>query len=275
MSKTPKGLRLANALRAARESRGTTLRDLGERTGRNSGVLSRYETGDRTPKPEDVAQILTALGVRGTEYEDIMTLAYDTDAPQWAAWTMAEQRQHLAALVDAEQNASTIVEVAPSIFPGLLQSKGYMTAIMSGGDLTQDDVVTRVAIRLGRRDAITGGSPAQYVAFVGEAALYWMMGGSSTMIEQLRYSLELCKRPNVRMFVIPFRSGWQPALEGEFRLLDSAIVHLENRVSGVFLHDEKPVWSYREAVDMVRRASCDEAESRAILTARITELEQT
>lgn len=274
MSKTPKGLRLATALRAARESRGMTLRELGELTGRNSGVLSRYETGDRTPKPEDVAQLLTAMGVRGAEYEDVMTLAYDTDAPQWAAWTMAEQRQHLAALVDTEQNATTIEEVSPSIFPGLLQSKGYMTAIMSGGDLAQDDVITRVAIRLGRREAIIGDSPAQYVAFVGEAALHWMMGDDSIMIEQLRYTLELCKRPNVRVFVTPFRKGWQPGLEGAFTFLDSAIVHMENRVSGAFLHDEKAVWSYREAVEAVRRASCDEAESRAILAARITELEQ-
>src|SRR5215467_9405001 len=99
MSKTPKGLRLALALREARDTQGLTLRELGDRIGRNSGVLSRYETGERTPKPEDVAQLLTAMGVRGTEYEDVMTLAYDTDAPQWTAWTLPEQRQHLAALV--------------------------------------------------------------------------------------------------------------------------------------------------------------------------------
>lgn len=275
MSKTPKGLRLATALRAAREARGLTLRDLGERIGRNSGVLSRYETGDRTPKPEDVAQLLAAMGVRGDEYDDVMTLAYDTDAPQWMAWTLPEQRQHLAALVDAEQNAETIHTAAPSIFPGLIQSKGYATAIMSGGGLSPDEVVTRVAIRLGRRDAITGDSPAEFVALVGEAALYWMIGNSRVMAEQLRYTLELCKRPNVQVFITPFRNGWQPGLEGAFVILDSAIVHLENRVSGVFLHEEKAVHLYREAIDTIRRASCGEAESMAILTARINELENT
>lgn len=274
MSKTPKGLRLASALRAARESRGLTLRELGERTGRNSGVLSRYETGDRTPKPEDVAQILTALGVRGTEYQDIMTLAYDTDAPHWAVWTPPEQRQHLAAMVDAEQNATTIEAFTPSLFHGLIQSKGYMTAIMSGGSLTQEEIVTRVAIRLGRREAITGDSSARFVAYVGEAALHWMIGGPKVMAEQLRYTLELCKRPNVRVYVTPFRSGWHPGLAGAFMILDSAIVHLENRVSGVFLHEEKAVQVYRDAIDAIRRVSCGEAESRAILAARLTELEK-
>ena len=74
MSRTPKGLRLAAALRAARESRGLTLRELGERIGRNSGVVSRYETADRTPKPEDVAQLLTALEIRGDQYDEILGL---------------------------------------------------------------------------------------------------------------------------------------------------------------------------------------------------------
>lgn len=262
------------ALRSARDARGMTLRDLGERIGRNSGVLSRYETGDRTPKPEDVAQLLTAMGVRGAEYEEIITLAYDTDAPQWTAWTPPEQRQHLAALVDAEQNAQTIQAVVPSIFPGLIQSKGYMTAIMSGGDLTADEVITRVAIRLGRREAITGGSPAEYTAFVGEAALHWMVGGRMVMIEQLRHTLEMCKRPNVQVFITPFRSGWQAGLGGAFMVLDSSFVHLENRVSGVFLHGEKAVRSYRDAVDNVRRASCDGTQSMAILATRLDELER-
>jgi transcriptional regulator with XRE-family HTH domain len=252
-----------------------TLRDLGERIGRNSGVLSRYETGDRTPKPEDVAQLLTAMRVRGGEYEDVMTLAYDTDAPQWTAWTLPEQRQHLAALLDAEQNARTIVAAQPTLFPGLIQSKAYMTAIMSGGGLTPDEVLTRVAIRLGRREAITGDSPADFVALVGEAALHLMIGGSKVMAEQLRHTLELCKRPNIQVFVTPFRAGWQPGLEGAFMILDSSIVHIENRVSGVFLHEESAVQSYLEAIDTIRRASYGEAESKAILTARINELERT
>src|SRR5205807_2062845 len=108
----------------------------------------------RTPKPEHVAQLLTALGLIGGRYDDIMSMAYDTDAPLWVATTLPAQRQQLAAFVDAEQSAVEITEVSPLLIPGLLQTNDYIRAIMSGGGISADETVTRVAIRIGRRDVI-------------------------------------------------------------------------------------------------------------------------
>ncbi|MEU5851082.1 helix-turn-helix domain-containing protein, partial [Saccharopolyspora shandongensis] len=65
MTRTPKGRALGNALRAARQEQGLTVRGFAAQLGRDPGVLSRWETGDRIPKPEQVAQILTSLGVNG------------------------------------------------------------------------------------------------------------------------------------------------------------------------------------------------------------------
>ncbi|HKN97366.1 MAG TPA: helix-turn-helix transcriptional regulator [Pseudonocardiaceae bacterium] len=275
MSRTPKGLRLAAALRAARESRGLTLRELGERTGRNSGVVSRYETADRTPKPEDVAQLLTALEIRGEQYDEILALAYDTDAPGWVAWTLPDQRQQLVAMVDAEQSAARIDHVSPSLFPGILQAESYMTAIMSGSDIPPDEIARRVEIRLGRRHALTKPHPVELMSFIGEAALYWMVGGRAVLADQLRHVLGMMRRPNVQVRVVPFRSGWQPSLEGQFMVIDRAIVHMETRKSGIFLHNRSDVASYLDAVDIVRRVACGEAESKALLGGRLRELEGT
>lgn len=274
MSRTPKGLRLAAALRAARESQGLTLRELGERTGRNSGVVSRYETADRTPKPEDVAQLLTALEIRGDQYDEILALAYDTDAPGWVAWTLPDQRQHLAAMVDMEQSAAHIDHVAASIFPGLLQSEAYMTAIMRNEDIPAAETARRVAIRLERRDALRKPDPVEFCSFLGEAALYWMVGGPAVMADQIRQVLDLCRRPNVHLRVIRFASGWLPSRDGQFMVLDGGIVHIDTGWSGIFLHNRNDVRQYEEAVDRARVLASGEAESRAILGARLSELEQ-
>jgi transcriptional regulator with XRE-family HTH domain len=274
MSRTPKGLRLAAALRAARESRGLTLRELGERIGRNSGVVSRYETADRTPKPEDVAQLLTALEIRGEQYDEILALAYGTDAPGWVAWTLPDQRQHLAAMVDMEQSATRIDHVAASIFPGLLQSEAYMTAIMHGEGIPPAGIGGRVAIRLNRRDALREPSAVEFCSFLGEAALYWMVGGPAVMADQIRHVLGLCRRPNIRLRVMRFASGWLPALDGQFMVLDGSIVHADTGRSGIFLHNPTDVRSYMDAVDRARAVACSEAESRAILAARLGELEK-
>ncbi|HEY1573622.1 MAG TPA: helix-turn-helix transcriptional regulator [Pseudonocardiaceae bacterium] len=267
-------MRLAAALRAARESRGLTLRELGERIGKNSGVVSRYETADRTPKPEDVAQLLTALEIRGEQYDEILALAYGTDAPGWVAWTLPDQRQHLAAMVDMEQSATRIDHVAASIFPGLLQSEAYMTAIMRGERIPPAEIVRRVEIRLGRRDALREPSPLEFHSFLGESALYWMVGGVAVMTDQIRHVLDLCRRPNVHLRLMRFASGWLPSRDGQFMVLDGGIIHVDTGWSGIFLHNPKDVRSYMEAVDLARVLACDEAESRAILGARLIELEK-
>jgi len=156
MARTPKSRAIGAALRKQREARGLTTRDLAGLIGRNHGEISRWETGDRAAKPEHVAQILTALGVNGDGYNAVMSLTYDTDSPLWVATTLPEQRQQLAAFADAEQNAAAVTVVSPLLVPGLLQTADYARAIMSGGGLlSPEEIVTRVAMRMGRREAIT------------------------------------------------------------------------------------------------------------------------
>lgn len=56
---TPNGA----ALRAIREARELSLRDLGEMAGMNASYLSQIERGERDPRPETVQRIAQALGV--------------------------------------------------------------------------------------------------------------------------------------------------------------------------------------------------------------------
>ncbi|HEV8562254.1 MAG TPA: helix-turn-helix transcriptional regulator [Actinophytocola sp.] len=88
MARIPKARALGAALRQAREGKHMLLRELGAAISRDIGVLARWENGERTPKPEQVAQILTRLGVDGQRYDDIMTLAYGTNESQWVATTL-------------------------------------------------------------------------------------------------------------------------------------------------------------------------------------------
>jgi transcriptional regulator with XRE-family HTH domain len=278
--RTPKGRALGRALRQVRTERGLTLKALGDKIGRDPAVLSRWETGDRRPKPEDVAQVLGALGVNGERYEEIMTLTGGTDERMWVAITLPEQRQHLAALLDCEQTANNITTVSPLLVPGLLQTSGYVRALMSGSDVPADEVATRITIRLGRRDVLTRTDPppVRLLALIGEAALRHMIGGRDVMIGQLRHLLDMGERPNIDIQVIPFGSGWNPALEGPFMLLDSddmPVVHLETRRSGLFLHEEDDVSAYRQAVDMVLPEAMSADNSAAFIAEQINRLEST
>lgn len=58
--------------------------------------------------------------------------------------------------------------------------------------------------------------------------------------------------------------GWNPALEGPFLLIESEtgrVVHLENRKSGLFLHEDADVEMYEHAAELVHRSALSREES--------------
>lgn len=269
MARTPKAQALGAALRQAREDKQLLLRELAAMITRDIGVVSRWETGDRTPKPEQVAQILTKLEVDGERYDEIMTLAYGTNESQWVATTLGEQRQQLAALVDWEDRATRIVEVAPLLVPGILQTSDYIRGIMTAAGVPEDEIALRVASRLGRADAITKRKPANLLVLIGHAALNQDIGGRAAMLGQLDHLLEMAARPNIELRIVPDHRGWHPGLDGRFVLIDAArpasarraavtsssIVFVATRRSDLMLHEEQDVAAYRRALDQVLEVS--------------------
>jgi transcriptional regulator with XRE-family HTH domain len=278
---TPKARALGAALREAREGTGRTLRQLAAELGRDHTLLSRWENGQRVPKSTDVAQVLTVLGVIGDRYDEIVEMAEGTDASLWVAITLPEQRQHQTALLDFEDSAAPITTVSPLLIPGLAQDDGYVRAIMSAGGVPADEVATRVAVRIGRQAVITRRNPAHLVAVIGEAALRHVIGNKQVMVDQLEHLLKVSELPNVDLRVMDYMSGWQPALEGPFTLIDPRadderatipVVQIENRRSGLFLHEPEDVDVYRQAADAMLRSVMSPAQSVELITEVITEM---
>jgi transcriptional regulator with XRE-family HTH domain len=267
--KTPKARALGAALRQEREGREIGLREFASRLGREPSMVSRWETGDRSPKPEDVARFLTVLGVEGERYDEMMALTAGTDDPLWIAVTLPEQRRQLAALVEFEQSATHITHVQPLLMPGLLQTGEYVEAIMTRAGVGAGEFGVRVAIRLGRREVLRRAKPVELVALIGEAALWHLIGSPKLMAEQMRYLLEMSELANVTVQVIAHDSGWNPSLEGPFMLIESEqnipIVQLENRQSALFLHEDPDVGTYRKAIEMVRQVAMGPKQSAELI----------
>jgi transcriptional regulator with XRE-family HTH domain len=278
MSRTPKARALGNAIRQAREDQGLSLRAFGARISRDIGQISRWENGERTPKPEHLAQILTALGIKGEPFDSIIKLSRSAEESRWVATTLPEQAQQLAALVDFEKKATRIIDVAPLIMPGLLQTESYIRAMMETGEIPPDELADRVATRLGRREILKPPNPVRLVAFVGEAALHQVMQSRHVLIDQLRFLFKAATWPNIDIRVIPLSRGWHPGLDGPFMLIESTsaspVVHLENRRSGLFLHDRADVCAYQEAVDKLHDAAIDMDESARLIASVIAKMER-
>ncbi|SDP84444.1 Transcriptional regulator, contains XRE-family HTH domain [Actinopolyspora xinjiangensis] len=277
---TPKARALGAELRSAREAAGMGLRQLADLLETSHATVSRWETGQRAPKPEDVTAYLATVGGTAEQREQLADLARDPDGSHWLSVGMPEQHRQLATLLEIEREASRITTVSPLLIPGLLQTADYARAIMTTGGVPASEIDTRVAVRIGRHDAIVRKNPAHLRAFIGEGVLNQLIGDSEIMVDQLRALLKYAELDNVELRVIPTRCGWHPGLEGPFSLAEfdgtrSPVVHLENRVSALFLHESDEVQAYLDALDRVREVAMSPAESVGTIGDAINETEST
>lgn len=273
-STTPKARALGAELRKVRERTNISVRKLAAQLEISHSELSRNETGERPPRLERVVAILTALGVTGAEAEKIVGMSQDTDGPHWLGVGIPEREIQLAALLDFERTANRITDVSPLVIPGLLQTADYARSIMTTANVPKNEIDTRVATRLGRRDAIERDKPAEVITYIGEYALRQSIGGLAVMRNQLRHLRKVADLPHVVIRVIPERTGWHPGLDGPFLLLDfpaaSPIVMLENRRSALFLHEDDDVQAYRLAVETIHTIAMSPESSSGLIADLIT-----
>jgi transcriptional regulator with XRE-family HTH domain len=274
----PRSSALGAALKQAREDTGLTLRDLADRLGTRHSTLSRYETGARLPKPDVVVEILDACGVTGDARDELLEIARGGERGPWLAITMPAQQRQLAELLERERNAVHVATVAPLLVPGLLQTRDYAEAIMIAGGVPRDEIQMRVAVRMGRREALVGEQPTRLHAVIGEPVLHRMIGGPEVMARQLRHLTKAAELPNVDIQVVPFERDWDPSLEGMFVLCrgddGSVVVHLEARNSALFLHEPDDIAQYEQAFDRVLTETLGPDESRALIEQHAERLEK-
>lgn len=274
---TPKTRALGAELREARNHAGMTIRDLAAQLGTNNAKLSRFETGNKAPAPEDVASILQALQMTGAERDRLIEMARDADESNWLNPGASTYQQELTTFMEFERAATKVFELCVSVLPGLLQTRDYARAVMGG--MPPAEVETRVTLRIGRREVLEEAPKHKFTFVIAEGALREPLGGYAVLLEQLRQIVELCsKHSGVAVHVLP--SGamkWNPSHAGAFLLYDfekaSPIVHLEHYASSSFLHGAKTVEAYKQAVSQLLEISLGEGESVEFIEKCISEME--
>lgn len=273
---TPKGRLLGAELRDLRVKVGLTVRDLAARLGTSHVTISRYETGTRTPRPEDTARILATLGVTGSEYEELVDFARSAGDKNTFARTSNGPHKHLIDLSEFERSADSITDIAPNLIPGLLQTAAYARVIMQG--LPPEEREVRVGLRMARRDVLTSKSAPRFNVVVKESALREPLGGHELMADQLRHIASLSMMDNITVRVLPRDlTHWTPAHDGAFVLFEflkaPPIVHLEHFRAPAFLFDSKDVAAYKDAVQELNALALSPEESAERIASIMNDLE--
>ncbi|GAA3006561.1 helix-turn-helix domain-containing protein [Actinokineospora diospyrosa] len=208
---------LGLVLRRLRERTGMTQQASAEVLGKVRSRIVQLEDGSATASMEDLDKLLDCYNVTGDERTTVVELGQQARRRQ-------KRRVHVDNLPDAyrrfadlEASASEINCFETGVIPGLLQSEGYIQALLAEADgvlWSADDSQgeDRSVYRLDRQSRLLGEGDRRIMRFVvTEDALRANMGAPEVMREQLTHLLALIdKMPDLNIRVLQADSYGNP-----------------------------------------------------------------
>jgi len=259
-SPTVRRRRLAAELRRLRDAAELTIDEVGEKLECSASKISRIETGHVGVTPRDVRDMLEVYGIEDDEREALVQLSREA---RKKGWWHSYNEVFTGAFVGLESDASSLRTHQALLVPGLLQTEGYMRAVIRAirPDWTEADVDRRVVARVTRQKLLTDPHPPEYWAVIDEAVLRRTTGSPAIMRAQLQRLIELAALPHVTLQVVPFSAGAHAGMEAPFLILgfpeqaDPDVVYVENTTSGVYLEQPSDVHRYTLMFDHLRAAA--------------------
>lgn len=241
------------------------LQTVADALGVSISTISRLENGKRDPTVEEVASILTVLGVVGAERVRLLDQARGGSGLGLVEGSSptVQSRTYL----NFEIRATTITNFELMLVPGLAQTAEYAFAIITALmlDREEPDIEARVARRLARQTILARRTPPQVNLIIAETALRLPVGGPEVMGGQLRHLIDLSRRRNITTRVVPADAGAHPGIQGQFVILeyeaDPTVIFIEDRATGLFLDSRRQVDSYRVALAKLMDSALDESDS--------------
>lgn len=274
-SPTVRRRRLRSELRRLRTERGLTIEDVQERSGGDIRIptLSRWETGERSVRPNDLRALLDIYGLtEGEEREKLLTLCRQAKERGWWQSYGSAVPGWFQFYVGLESEASQIRQYAAELVPGLLQTADYYRAFLSTAP-ADADITRKIEVRMARQERLTAADDApDYWAVLNEAVIRRNVGPNGTMRAQLTHLAELAGLSNVTIQVLPFSAGAHPAMDGGFSILgfpgppDPPVVYLENAAGSVYLEEAAEVARFDRMFSHIIAKALSPEDSRRMLS---------
>ena len=201
----------ADELKAAREQRGWSQADLANQIPYSLSTISMVEALHRVPTRDLAVHLDKAFGTPGTFARlegRLRDLPFPASFRPFAAY-------------EAEATALYVFE--HSLVPGLLQTPEYARAVLATRPNTaEDEIDNLVTARLARQDVLTREEPPAPLlwALIDEGVLHRPVAPAEVMHDQLMFLVQVSRRPNVTVQVLPYSAGGHTGLLGAFTIAD-------------------------------------------------------
>ncbi|MBO3750497.1 hypothetical protein J5X84_30830 [Streptosporangiaceae bacterium NEAU-GS5] len=155
---------------------------------------------------------------------------------------------------------SSICLYGESALPALLQTRDYAEALADTVTLPSL-VPARIAHWRERQKVLHGRRGPVIWAIIDEISLRRPVGGREVMRGQIEHLIELSRRPNIRIQLLPFSYSGGPVPGGSFSVLgiddkdSSEVIHIERISHSIYINEDVQVDRYTETFDRLSTAS--------------------
>jgi transcriptional regulator with XRE-family HTH domain len=230
---------------------------------KDRSVVGKAESGEYPPTDAVLTDWLNLCGTEGRLRMVVVGVA------KLARMRGGPVKVWFVGWVDAEGKAHTLRIWQPLIVPGIVQTPDYARELFAAVGMSGDQVSDYVQSRLSRQAILDQADPPSVVIVLDESVLHRLIGTPEIMRKQLERLIELSKRPNVHMHILPTRTGANAGLGGPIHLA-TGIGSPEVLLVGALTEDQvsaDPALVRRASAtfDAVRGDALNRADSRNVL----------
>lgn len=265
--------RLGQELRKLREQKNMTAEQVADRLLVSQSKISRLENGRRSISQRDVRDLCGVYEVEDHRIVDsLMQMAKDSRQQGW--WHAFGDIPY-SVYIGLETDAASIRVYESQVLPGLLQTRRYAEALITGAmpETLTTDIEKRVQVRLRRQNRLQAAeAPLRLWAVLDEAALRRVVGGRQSMFEQLESLIEWSQLPHITLQVLPFDVGAHPGVTGQYAILefpdagDSSVVYIEGVTSDLYLEKAPDVQRYSVMYEHLRAQALNADQTRQFIS---------
>jgi len=267
---TVRSRRVGSELRRLREAAGITTAQAAELLSCSPAKISRIENGIVSVRVVDLRLLLDRYSDQDQGHRAYLErLARESNKRGWWQDYGDTIPPYYADFIGLEADASYIKTWEPTTIPGLLQTPDYARAVMLANPamISPDKLDNFIGIRQERQSRLEQGTDARFDAVIWEAALLTTVGSAQIQAEQLNRLLDLIRRPNIRVQVLPLEAGDHASMSGSFVLFSFgseravSTVFVENLTSSQYLERDDELAGYTLVFDALRSAALSQSAS--------------
>ncbi|WP_433272951.1 helix-turn-helix domain-containing protein [Actinosynnema sp. CS-041913] len=235
--------RLSRELRRLRTEAKMTGTATARATGMSQSKLSKIENGMLLPSVTDVERLVAELSATRETRVELVELARQLHAEAETRRVVlhrgAHRHQQTVARIEARATTSRFFQNAG--VPALLQSENYLRVVLNATPAHEQD--TAIATQRSRR-ARMDDLGKRFVFLLAEGALRWRMGSADLMCEQIDHLVQIMRRPNVQLGVVPWTADANLVALHGFQVYDERVVTLSVLTGNATITDPHDVREY-------------------------------